>query len=171
MKKKGQFYLVAIIIIITIFMGFVTVINYGVKTQTFNFDDLSEELNIEKRYLFDYISYNQLNEEDIENIFINFSENYVNKIGKDKDILFIFGKQSSIKLFGNKLNETFIRIDDGTGYEELTETGTIEKDYTSTNEFNIEIEENEYIFKLEEGQNFYYLIHYISNKERYIIYG
>jgi hypothetical protein len=170
-NKKAQFYLVTIIIIISIFMGFATTINYGKKVESFNLGDLSQEINIEKRYLLDYISYNQLGDSDTENTFINFSENYIEKIGTDKDIFFIFGKSGSIKIVGNKINETIIRIDDETGYVNFIEEGLFEKNYASIDEFKIEIEGDEYLFKLEEGQNFYYLVNYINNKERYIIYG
>ncbi len=171
MEKKGQFYLVTIIIIISIFMGFITIVNSGKRVQTFDLKYLSDELNIEKRYILDYVSYNSLSDIETGDIFLNFSKNYINKIGVEKDSLFIFGKQGSIKLFGNKIEETLISVYNGTEYLEITESGIIEKDYTFIDEFKIKIEENEYIFKLEKGQNFYYLVHHIINSERYIIYG
>ncbi len=171
LNKKAQFYLVSIIVIIAIFMGFATIINYGQRIQTFNLDDLYQELKIEKRYLLDYISENQLTDLETENIFINFSNNYVEKIGTDKDIFFIFGKQGGIKVVGNKLDETNVSVDEGLGYSDFTEEGEFEQNYSPTSEFKIKIEENEYIFKLREGQNFYYLVHHLDNEERHIING
>ena len=171
MNKKAQFYLVAIIIIASIFMGFATTINFGERAETFSLVDLAEELNIEKRYLLDYISYNQLNDDQTEKIFINFSNNYIDKIGKNKDIFFIFGKPGSIKIVGHRLNETNISIDDETGYSSILETNSFEKNYSTFNEIKIKLENNEYLFDLKEEQNFYYLVHYLSNKERYIVHG
>jgi hypothetical protein len=171
LNKKAQFYLVSIMIVISIFLGFATVANYGKRTEIFSLNDLSEELTIEKRYLLDYIFYNQLDESQIEDTFIDFSENYIKKIGNDKDIFFIFTIGENLSLYGNQITPTNFSIDYGLGYENLNEKGKFYNSYKKGDNFKIKIEEEEYIFEIRPGQNIYYLIHHLKNEERYIING
>lgn len=171
LNKKAQFYLVSIMIVISIFLGFATVANYGKRNEVFNLNDLSQELTIEKRYLLDHIFYNQSDETQIENTFTDFSENYIRKIGNDKDVFFIFGKNDTLNIYGNIASKTNFTIDYGEGYKNITEEGEFQKTYPLTGDVKIKVEEEEYLFEIRSGQNIYYLVHHLRNDERHIING
>jgi len=151
-NKRGQFYLIAILIIIAIFVGFITVANYIRQDTNVDIRGLEEEIQIERRNVLDYVFSNPLSDTQINSIFTNFSEEFIKKIGDDKDIIFIFGKPTSIQLVGNQLEDTLISYNVG---------GSIV----------LEIDGNQYSFELLDGQNIYYLIKYNYNEEVYIING
>lgn len=158
-------------IIISIFLGFATVANYGKRTEVFNLNDLSQELKIEKRYLLDYIFYNQSDENQIENTFTDFSKNYIKKIGNDKDIFFMLAKDETLIISGNIASETNFTIDSGGGYENIGEKGKFKSIYPLAGNFKMKVGEEEYIFEVRPGQNIYYLIHHLKDNERHIING
>ena len=54
-NKRGQFYLIAILIIIAIFVGFITVANYIRQDTNVDIRGLEEEIQIERRNVLDYI--------------------------------------------------------------------------------------------------------------------
>ncbi|HKL23149.1 MAG TPA: hypothetical protein VJ895_00185 [Candidatus Nanoarchaeia archaeon] len=170
LNKKAQFYLVSIMIVISIFLGFATVANYSKRTEIFSLNDLSQELKIEKRYLFDYLSMHPSTDEEELSIFTNFSKDYIAKIGEDKDIFFIFGKKPEIKLVGNIKENTNISIDYGNTYFDINDKGYFERTYSSPEEIKIKINnKNEYIFKIEDRQNFDYLINQFNKDETHSI--
>lgn len=172
MKKKGQFYFIAMIIIAAIFIGLVTIQNVLEIRKPSSINYLENELNIEKGKVLDYIVYQNLDETNSQNILTNFSKEYTKKIGNDKDIIFTIGSINSIKLIGNKIEETNISYNLGNGFENITETGEFEIPLTPINEnVNLSLNNITYSLKIEKGQNLYYLIQHSYDEEVDIIYG
>ena len=170
-NKRGQFYLIAILIIIAIFVGFITVANYIRQDTNVDIRGLEEEIQIERRNVLDYVFSNPLSDTQINSIFTNFSEEFIKKIGDDKDIIFIFGKPTSIQLVGNQLEDTLISYNVGESFVNLKK-GEFKIDLiVSINPIVLEIDGNQYSFELLDGQNIYYLIKYNYNEEVYIING
>ncbi len=171
-NKRGQFYLIAVLIVITIFIGLITIVNSSRKTTEVNIFGIEEELKIERRNVIDYVSFQNLSEEDTKVIFTNFSKEFASKIGWGKNIVFIFGKEDSIKLVGNRISGTSIFYNVSESLVNLTDEGSFEIDLVvSINPIEIEIDGIPYYFTLYGGQNIYYLIKYNYGTEVYIING
>jgi len=170
-NRKGQFYMVAILVIISVFIALITV-NNSLRTSPVNsIDDISIKIKIEKREVLDYITSNDLTPLESENIFINFSNSYIKKIGSDKDIIFILGNNSNIKLIGQKTVNSKMYYNNNTEFTEIL-ADAIDLDVLApNNKITLRIDSNDYDFNLENGQNIYYLIRYNYNEEEYIING
>jgi len=171
MNKKAQFYLITIIILIALFIGLATMNNYAKKVKITSLEDAQSEINIEKRNVLDYISNQELDEVDTKTKLTNFSNEFINKIGLDKDLLFVFGTKENITLVGNKLEETALAYNVTGSFENITGT-EYEFDLDPTiNPIEFQLDSEIYQFELEEGQNIYYLIKHEYNGETHIIHG
>jgi len=90
MNKKGQFYLVAGIIIISIIVSLIAISNYIQKGQTIIVNDLKEELKIETQKVLEYdTSGNQMNQYGID---------YSSHLGSNIELYFIMGEDPSIEV-------------------------------------------------------------------------
>ena len=88
MNKKGQFYLVAGIIIISIIVSLIAISNYIQKGQTIIVNDLKEELKIETQKVLEYdTSGNQMNQYGID---------YSSHLGSNIELYFITGAEPNI---------------------------------------------------------------------------
>src|SRR3989338_965559 len=95
-QKRGQFYLVAAIIIISLIVGFAVVSNYAKKKAVIKLYDLKQELGIESGSVLDYGTYNKYNKEAMKNLLQDFIEEYVQYTGEGKNLYFIFGNSEEI---------------------------------------------------------------------------
>lgn len=134
-NKKAQFYLIATIIIVSLFLSFVAVLNYSIKRENLVIYDLAEELNIEGQKVLDYEQYSG------DSVFDEFAESYSDYVGNERRIYFLVGDDSNPEAF----------------YYDEGSKNTISRD-VSEGEATIEIEGNEYTFELNPGQNFYFVI-------------
>ena len=168
-NKKGQFYLLAAIIIITVIVGFAAISNYAKKKSSVKIYDLKDELQIESGEVLEYgVSYS---EEDLKKTIDDFIEKYQEYAGKDKDLYFIFGNTEKIWMIT---------------FEEVTK-GVI-KDTSSGTSINIEdvqlweesltikegkviatINNIEYEFELKPGENFFFVISQEVEGEQHIV--
>ena len=136
--KKGQFYLIAAIILATIIIGISVVVNYSKKQDSGNLENLKEELQIESENVLDYGAFHRFNDADMKTLLTDFSKNYITVKGDNKNLYFIFGK-------GEVLD-----ITPGIVFEGI---------YTpSGNEISLIVNDFTHDFILEEGENFYFLI-------------
>jgi hypothetical protein len=170
MNKKAQFYLLTIMIILIVFIGFVIVANNFRQEKNNYIKNLEDEIKIERRAVLDYISANNLSWDSTQTTFKNFSNEFIQRIDSDKEIFFIFGNSSLITLIGKKLVTTNASIDNGSGFQEITGTD-IEENYALSSDPIIKLDEGEYLTSIETGQNIYYLIRYSSSGEVYVIKG
>ncbi|MEA3414249.1 MAG: hypothetical protein U9Q99_01860 [Nanoarchaeota archaeon] len=172
MEKRGQFYLIAIILIVTVLLGFLTATNYLKKEKSFPLSVTEEEINLEKENLLDYISSQQKSPSETYNLIVNFSREFQNKIGSDKDVIFIFGNETNITILGNIQTETFLEYKIGASFVNITNPGSfIENLGSSNSNIEIRIDGDSRNYYLYNGQNIYYLIKYTYNEEVYIIHG
>jgi len=58
-QKRGQFYLIAALIIIAVIIGFAGISNYIQKKEVIKLYDLGEELGIESQNVLDFGTYNE----------------------------------------------------------------------------------------------------------------
>jgi hypothetical protein len=168
-NKKGQFFLIAAIIIITVTVGIITVSNYTEEKDSVRLYDLKEELGIESQEVLDHGTYAQLNETEMKELMEGFIENYVGYIGDTGNLYFVFGNFNKIHFVGyQKSGEEDVCIklsgsEDCVSIEESSLSG-ITQTIPSLSLEGISIvtiilgNSNEYTFKLKEGENFYFVI-------------
>jgi hypothetical protein len=144
---KAQFYLVATIIIVSLFLSFVAVLNYSIKRDNLIIYDLAEELNIEGGRVLDY------EQKTGESVFENdFAKSYSYYVGNNRDIYFVYGEIGDIKGFRyNGENKVDLNPDEEEG------------------KATIEVQGNEYEFELQPGQNFYFVMAEESKGQEYFI--
>jgi hypothetical protein len=146
-NKKGQFYLIASVIIIVIIVGMASITNYSSNSQSSNVEKYGKELEIESSHVLDYDSVN--NQDSIENFTKSFSEYIGNKI----NATYISGTEGNIHAYtyinGNKLN-----------MDSNLSTGSGEIIYNYGN--------SEYRFNLNKGKNFYFILNQEIKGERYV---
>ena len=93
MNKKGQFYLLAAIIIVAVIIGFAAVSNYAKKKSDVKIYDLGEELGIEGGQVLEFGTYKT---GDAGTKLGEFSELYTSYAGENKELYFIFGDENKI---------------------------------------------------------------------------
>jgi len=175
MNKKGQFYLLAAIIIISLIIGFSTVSNYVKKTSPAKLYDLGEELGIESVEVIEYGVYNQLGE-GISNLTIHFTGIYTSFVGEGKEMYFIVGDIDDVYLYTYKdITGGIVTIDVGEGHSKLEITN---KELTKENitpapgeDIVVMIKGIEYNFKLKPGEIFYFIIVQQIDGETYVVTG
>ena len=172
MKKKGQFYLVAAMIIVIVLVSFITISNYAQKRNTSEFGELQTEIEIEIENVLDYVVKNDLSKSSRDVILENLSSIYIDKIGTAANVIFLYGEQDAISLKGYNYG-TNISIDVGGGFVNVSENiGEFTKTYSPTvTETSIKVDFDIYLFNLEEGQNFYFLISKEEGDEKEVIIG
>jgi hypothetical protein len=158
--KKGQFYLIAAIILATIIIGISVVMNYSKKQDSGNLENLKEELQIESENVLDYGAYNELSDSDMKSLLTDFSKNYTTAKGKDKNLYFIFGKEGtdSLKVVASQSLEETAKINVGNGIVDLDITQEGVSFSPLGNQVSLIVNDFTHDFILEEGENFYFLI-------------
>lgn len=172
MNKKGQFYLVAMIVLVVLFIGLATISNYSKESKSLVLTGVEKEIQIEIRNTLDYIYTQRLSDSNTFSTFKNFSNEFITKIGGDKDILFIFGNQNNLTFVGNKLENTKMYTNTSGTFDEISINGTFELNSNpSANPITVQLDEEIYEFELFEGQNIYYLVKHSYSGGVYIVHG
>jgi len=153
-QKRGQFYLIAALVIISIIIGFAAVSNYLQQKESIKLYNLGEELGIESENVLDFGTYNEFDETQMENLLKDFIGTYAEYIEEGIEIYFIFGNPDKITVIG---------------YRELEEVPFISVYTPSDTEVIVTINSVEYIFKLKKGENFYFVISQEIEGEQYVI--
>ena len=178
MDKRGQFYLITAIIIISLIIGIALVSNYTKTKGQVKIYDLGDELGIESGQVVDYGTF-QKAEMDI--LLKDFTSLYSDYAGEEKNLYFIFGDEDEVIL------ETYQEITTGTisvdiGAEggttslEITDEGYATETLTPETEGEITtvtiiIEGIPHEFELEEGDNFYFIITQRIGGEQHLVTG
>ena len=109
--KKGQFYIIAAVIIAVLLAGLATTINYAITSATpTRFFDLSQQYNTESAKVIDYGVYQKYTPEvDINEKLISFTNQfYANAKIKDPniEIIPVYGNSTEATIFTYTTNET-----------------------------------------------------------------
>jgi hypothetical protein len=148
--KSGQFYLIAAMIVAAIIIGFALLNNSSSNNVPTDLEEMADELSIEGERVLDYDIVHS------DNRFEEFARNYSSYAGKDKDIYFIIG-------------------DDTSGFHAYTyDEGVkvpMDSDLTVNGEITFKLNGIFYKFKKETGTNFYFLLTKINEDENYVILG
>lgn len=139
MNKRGQFYLVAAIIIVSIVASLITITNYAKKNQTILVNDFAKELKIETQKVLEYDISNS------DNKINQYGMDYSNHSGSNIELYFIIGNNPNINAY-KYLN----------GYEsDANENLQLD---TINNKIIFNLYGTNHTFDLREGNNFYFLI-------------
>ena len=152
-NKGGQFYFIATIIFVTMIIGFVSVSNIQQKSETKDIENIKEEFEIEGQNILEFGAKQNYNDIQIQNLWENFTKDYINTISLDIKIILITGKATNLKA-------------------KVFEKGTEPIDITTTVSGVIQLsyEGNTYTFPLKsEGENFYFIIIKEGENEIYTV--
>ncbi|MFH1918173.1 MAG: hypothetical protein ABIJ14_03690 [Nanoarchaeota archaeon] len=179
-NKRGQYYLVAALIIITIIIGFVTLSNYSKKPSIHTtIYGLEKGLEVESTKVLDYGIYNELDEVNTTQLLERFSQEYSEYAELDQ-LYFIFGNSQNVSVAGyHDLEGGEVLVDLG-GKESskirLDKKEYKKQDYTAEEEgideieiVTITINGVEYPFELYSGENFYFILAVNLKGEQYVI--
>jgi len=185
--ERGQFYLIATIIIIAVIIGFAAISNYAQEQDSVKIYDLGEELNIEGENVLDHGIYNGLDQEETADLLQSFVENYSAYLGDDIDIYLLIGDDESIIVIGqDNLEDVKVEfgltgnaIDNLKKFSQKTfkpKAGDYDGE-TAKNVRKVKIkikdkentgEEYEYEFELKTGENFYFIISQKIGEESHV---
>jgi hypothetical protein len=161
-KKKGQFYIIAAIVIISVLVGLVSVSYFREEKPSTKVYDLGNELKIETAHVIDFGIYDK---ENTEMLIENWSENFYRYSGGAIDSwVFVYGNQNNITAMTfNKSSTGSIGLNIGgrtvyVGSEGVEKHKVTVPRNQSSNQVVIVIDSQEYPFELQEGQNFYFVI-------------
>lgn len=164
MNKRGQFYLLAAMIIITLIVGFASVSNYAQKKSDVKVYDLKDELNIESGKVLEYGTFsNQMETGD-------FIEKYAIYAGENKEIYFVYGNENQIEFvrFGAIVGSVSLAGEEPSNIPVMGEEyATIIPQGKKTVDVTIGI--NSYEFELKPGQNFFFVISQEVEGEQHIV--
>ncbi|MDP2925752.1 MAG: hypothetical protein Q8N99_05260 [Nanoarchaeota archaeon] len=161
-NKRGQFYIIAAIIIVMALTAITSVVTYAIiKPAPRTVKDLSRELNYESAKVIDYGVYNRTN---MQSLYYNFTDrdfvNYFMQKTSRANITFIYGNITD-------LNATQFQRG-SSGHVSTGRSGVISKSIVATafpiivsslkENVTINLLNKEYSFRLREGENFYFVI-------------
>jgi hypothetical protein len=173
MKKGGQFYLIAALVIVVLLVGFIGLTNYTKVEKESSLTELQKELETEIAYTLDYGSATDKSDSEFRIIFQNLSSIYINK-SIEKTTIFLYGKApGTIVVRGKTVKYLNISINVDGSWSTLKDgVGTFEETYTLVGEsIALNISNTQYAIEFNEGQNFKYLIFQGKGKENLIIQG
>lgn len=157
--RKGQFYLIAALIIITIIVGFVSISNFAKTGSEARIYDVQEELGIESGAVLDYGIYSG---GDTNSLLGDFSDQYAEYAGEGRELIFVYGNVDElvVRTYRDVITGTI-----GIGFEEGGSNYDIESKYRDEETLTpdnpnvvVSFNEREYYFELSRGQNFYFVI-------------
>ncbi len=161
MEKRGQFYLIAAIVIIIAIVGIITLRN-SVKEEEGDrrVYDLGEELEGETGYVYDYGTYNN---ENTQKLIGNWSDTYYEYGEEGESWIFVYGNKNNLTaLKFSKDNSGKIGIITGgrkislETMSKIKQKGEIEN--IGEGEVDLVFGDFSYPFELKEGENFFFVI-------------
>ena len=155
MKKRGQFYLMAAIVIIIIILGFFSVRSYiRIEDQKTIVYDLEKEFGFESAKVVDYSIYS---DEDFKAVMENWTAVYgLEKAQNIDEMRVVYGDQSSVTMMNLTKVYSDISLIGGAGITVTAER--IERSSGSGEEITVQLGGNDYKFDLKPGKNFIFLI-------------
>ena len=170
MKKRGQFYLLTTILILSILIGTVTVTNFIQQKSDINFYYFGDELNIESQKVLDYGLVNSAN---FKTLFTEFSQNFTEYSGPGR-YYYLFGNQTELTVGAyNDFEDEIFQIDVGAGNEDISifegqhkyEDFIPEDGYSTA---NMTIGGIKYDFQIEDSENFHFVVIKEFGGERHV---
>jgi len=180
-NKKGQFYFIAALAIVSVLIGFANIANYIKTEKHTEIYRIKEEILVEKLAVLDYALYSEGTPENIMEVLTNFSKAYI-QANPETNFYFILGNTTNLKLVLYQTYNSNIAFQYG---ETLTPIPLEEKilkeqsfvNTDSSTKLILDYESQDlinpftYEFELKEGINIYFVISSEKNEEKYITYS
>ena len=171
LNKKGQFYLLAAVIIVALILSFAVVTNYIQDKPDVKIYDLQEELGIEGGEVIEYGVYNG---EVVGELMEDFTSLYSEYAGENKNLYYVFGNPNK-GIFVSSYQDLVsgsISVDIGTlSSLDIEKKKYVSQKYTGKDKIKIKIKDIDYDFDLNEGENFYFVISQDILDERFVVVG
>ncbi|PIZ82552.1 hypothetical protein COX97_04245 [Candidatus Pacearchaeota archaeon CG_4_10_14_0_2_um_filter_05_32_18] len=164
MMRKGQFYLIAAIIIVVVLFGLTGVTNYLVKKPDLvRYYDISRQLNLESESV---VNYGIANNQEIGVLLEQFTQNYGQYLGEGEqaNLYFIYGDEESVTVYIYEVKEQGgISLIIGSNPPIpiiITGGQTTSQEYAVPENGNVivQIGKDKYPFNIKSGQNFFFVI-------------
>ncbi|MEK6917841.1 MAG: hypothetical protein AABW51_02735 [Nanoarchaeota archaeon] len=154
LNKRGQFYLIAAIVIISLIIGFFLISNSSKKKENVRVYELSEQLKIEGKKVVDYGIIN-------DNTKVKeFTKNFSDYAGEEIDVVYIVGNYSQVGF--SYIYDIEIFKYNQAGQEEPV------GNYINETKVTINLNSLNYTFMLNKGENFYFVMTQTLNGEKYV---
>jgi len=171
MNKRGQFYLIAAMILIGVVFGFYATRNYiSSVDEGDKIYDISNEIKEEGSRVIDYGIYND--EDKISEFMKEVSEDYLDE--KAQDITFVYGDKDNLKIkrFEEKIYATSsiagININAKKKIDCSVDDCKIDPVLARTENIKVTLDDKNYEFDLKSGEYFYIIIEKEDGNEKYI---
>ena len=151
--KRGQFYLIAAIIISGILISLAYLANYSTKNVSYEAEEIAKELKIEAEYVLDYELKND------KEVLDDFSMRY-SDYARDKEIYYIVVDNNP----ATPVKEAYMF----NGNQKIILNDRL---FVGPKTIEFNLDEKTYSFPKEEVKNFYFVIIYDKGGERYVYTG
>lgn len=170
-NKRGQFYLIAAVIIIAMVLATSALVNKATKQEFSEIQYAGEELSIEAEAVLDY---GIKNNQNMDILLKHFTKNY-SDYSNVENLYFVFGDTSAVSVAAYRhYLPAVISVNVGGDNEplEIPVATYTKEDYTPIgNVITLTINEIPYEFELKEGANFYFITSESDEEQEYIITG
>lgn len=171
-NKRGQFFLIAAIIVVGLIIGFASAVNsVNVRNNNEAFYDLADQVGFEIDRVLDYGVYNQ---QDTLELAKNFLEDYTDNLALEQAV-FIYGNLNEVRALYFSEIEGSVGINTGTainGVVTIRDWAGWESEVRRDNgKVIININGVEYISELRPGENFYFIITKYEDGEIFVAKG
>ncbi|PIN89572.1 hypothetical protein COU60_03100 [Candidatus Pacearchaeota archaeon CG10_big_fil_rev_8_21_14_0_10_34_76] len=174
MNKRGQFFLIAALVIVGVLIGLSVVVNEViVKEDKEYFYDISSEVGYETKRVMDFGEYRDGFES--KELTSRFLFDYVNYIGQDP-VIFIYGNSTDVSAFVFQEQDVG-SIGLNTGEEKIIpiqkrkDGGKEANVLVKNGKVSIEIDSVNHEFEMNEGNNLFYIIMREENDEKLVAEG
>ncbi|HEA46493.1 MAG TPA: hypothetical protein ENH99_01805 [Candidatus Pacearchaeota archaeon] len=167
--NSGQFYLIAAIIISTLLIGIVAVTNYSKREPDSGISNLKEELEIEGAKVIDYGTNKGSSQVEMYRTMMEFTNDFISKEGTDKNFYFLFGNDGNFTISGYQGTSDTVLLD-GTTITSASGVFSGSINPVGTNAV-LSIDSNEHTFKINNGENFYFVISKEIGDEEIVLSG
>lgn len=175
MQKRGQFFLIAALIIISLIIGFQKVYtSVYVEDTDSQIYDLSREIDFEGKQVVQHGVFFSVSESDLDKQVQDLTSLYAST-HPDSEFLFVYGDQTSLTALSYELKESTFGISTGGVAPEISVKRTISqtvrsKNIDSSDEVKVKInDKTEYDFNLKKGNNFFLILSRERNEEKTIV--
>src|SRR3989344_6842677 len=163
MEKRGQFYLIAALVIVAVIASLTTIYNSArTSEEDISFYDLSNEINFEALQFLDSGFFNGLTEEEINRSLNALIESYAYS-NPSTDLVIIYGNRAYVNMIAYiyQVTGTICFFGESACYENIAapQIFNVEDIPVTNGKVTISLGDSEYTFNVkEEGQNFFLVL-------------
>jgi hypothetical protein len=176
MNKRGQFYIVAAIMIVLVISGLTSVATYAIaKSKPRTIFDLSSDLNEESTRIIDYGIYNNQNTDELVRQFLDeeFKPYFLQKT-ENTNVIFIFGNKTNLQELRYEERGTggvSVGTREGGAGLRTGEWASQIRDISGSvedNQIEVQVFNTTHSFELKENQMFYFVLTEEIGEEKYV---